>query len=133
MNRSGLMAVLPCLILFAVPLSAADLTQIDRRIAKEPAYKSKPKYCLLVLGPEAKTRVWLVQDGNILYVYRNGNGDLTEPGEKVAAESVGETYLGRRVLKRDLPLLATELTMLTVFGSSYVRDELLQKFQINIA
>src|ERR1700724_3146257 len=62
---------------------AADLTKIDRTIAKEPAYKSKPKYCLLVFGPEAKSRVWLVLDGDVLYVDRNGNGDLTEKGERV--------------------------------------------------
>src|SRR5262249_45588108 len=64
---------------------AADLTKIDRTIAKEPAYKSKPKYCLLVFGPAAKTRVWLVLDGDVLYADRNGNGDLTEPGEKYLA------------------------------------------------
>lgn len=64
--------------------STADLTQIDRKIAKEPVYKSKPKYCLLVFGPQAKKHVWLVQDGDTLYVDRNGNGDLTEAGEKVA-------------------------------------------------
>ncbi len=63
-----------------------DLAKIERKIAKEPAYQSKPKYCLLVLGPEARTRVWLVQDGDTLYVDRNGNGDLTEPDEKVMAE-----------------------------------------------
>src|SRR6516225_1415032 len=60
----------------------ADLTKIDRTVAKEPAYKSKPKYCLLVFGPEAKTRVWLVLDGDTLYVDRNGNSDLTEEGER---------------------------------------------------
>ncbi len=66
--------------------SAADLTKIDRTIAKQPAYKSKPKYCLLVLGPEAKTRVWLIVDGETLYVDNNGNGDLTEPGKRVQAK-----------------------------------------------
>jgi hypothetical protein len=35
----------------AVTAWGADLTKIDRTIAKEPAYKSKPKYCLLVFGP----------------------------------------------------------------------------------
>ena len=35
----------------AVNAWGADLTKIDRTIAKEPAYKSKPKYCLLVFGP----------------------------------------------------------------------------------
>jgi len=68
---------------------AVDLTKIDRTIANEPAYKNKPKYCLLVFGPEAKTKVWLVLDGDVLYVDRNGNGDLTEPGERVEAKSEG--------------------------------------------
>jgi len=63
----------------------AALAKVERTIAKEPAYQSKaPRYCLLVFGPEAKFRVWLVQDGDALYVDRNGNGDLTEAGERVA-------------------------------------------------
>jgi hypothetical protein len=63
---------------------AADLSQIDRSIAREPAYRTQePRYCLLVFGPEAKFRVWLVQDADVLYVDRNGNGDLTEKGERV--------------------------------------------------
>ena len=85
MNRSLLLAVV-FLILYAVPLSAAELTQIDRKIVKEPAYKSKPKYCLVVFGPEAKTRVWLVRDGDVLYVDRNANGDLTETGKRIAGK-----------------------------------------------
>jgi hypothetical protein len=67
--------------------AGGDLAKIDRTIVKEPAYKSKlVKYCLLVFGPEAKTRVWLVQDGDRLYVDRNGNGDLTESSERVNAK-----------------------------------------------
>ena len=55
-----------------------DLTRIERTIAREPVYQSKaPKYCLLVLGLEARTRIWLVLDGDVLYVDRNGTGDLT--------------------------------------------------------
>jgi hypothetical protein len=73
---------LAVLALWAAP-AAADLTRIDRTIKKEPAYKGKPKYCLLVFGPEARTRVWLVLDGDTLYVDRNGNGDLTEPGGRL--------------------------------------------------
>src|ERR671925_259 len=65
------------------PLAAPDLTKIDRSIRKEPAYSAKPKYCLLVFGPGAKTWVWLVLDGETLYVDRNGNGDLTEANERV--------------------------------------------------
>ncbi len=64
------------------PASAADLNKVDRTIAREPVYQSKPRYCLLVFGPEAKTRVWLVVDGDVLYVDRNGNGDLTEGDER---------------------------------------------------
>ena len=64
-----------------------DQPKIDRAIKKEPTYQTKsPKYGLIVFGPEAKDRVWLVQDGDTLYVDRNGNADLTEPGEKVATE-----------------------------------------------
>src|SRR5438552_4184636 len=63
----------------------ADLTQLDRSIKKEPQYRTKsPRYCLLVFGPEARTRVWLVLDGDSLYVDRNANGDLTEDGERTA-------------------------------------------------
>jgi len=81
MRLAGFVAVPVALLFWAAPLFAADLTKIDRTIAREPAYKSKPKYCLLVFGPEAKVRVWLVLDGDTLYVDRNRNGDLTEPGK----------------------------------------------------
>src|SRR5262245_26057979 len=74
---------------------APDLTRIDRRIAKEPAYRSKePRYCLPVFGPEAKTRVWLVFDGDTLYADVNGNGDLTEAGERGVADRNGCCVVG---------------------------------------
>src|SRR5215468_8093881 len=73
-------------IFFTCPAVAADLAKIDRTIRKEPTYSGKPKYGLLVFGPDAAACVWLVQDGNTLYVDRNGNGDLAEPGKKVAAK-----------------------------------------------
>jgi hypothetical protein len=61
---------------------AVDLTKVERTIRKEPEYKFQaPRYCLLVFGPRADYRVWLVLDGDTLYVDRNGNGDLTEPGK----------------------------------------------------
>jgi hypothetical protein len=69
--------------------NAGDLTKVDRSIAKEPTYRAKPKYCLLVFGPEAKTRVWLALDDDVLYVDRNGNGDLTEDGERIAGQRDG--------------------------------------------
>jgi hypothetical protein len=83
------------LFLAAVSASAADLGKIDRAIQKEPAYQSKPEYCLLVFGPAAKDRVWLVIDGDVLYVDRNGNGDLTEAGKKVEAIKIKDYHLFR--------------------------------------
>ena len=79
-----------------IPGYAADLDKIDRTIGKEPAYESqtKPKYCLVVFGPEAKTRVWLVLHGDVLYADRNGDGDLTGEDERI---------LKKRVYEVDIP------------------------------
>jgi hypothetical protein len=72
---------------FSAGLAVAGPVPIDRALKKEPVYRTKkPTYGLLLFGPQGKDRVWLVRDGNTLYVDRNGNGDLTEPGEKVEAE-----------------------------------------------
>jgi hypothetical protein len=81
--RRQLFLVLAASLLAGAEAAAADLSTIDRTIKKEPAYQAKPKYCLLVFGPEAKARLWLVLDGDVLYVDRNGNGDLTEEGKRV--------------------------------------------------
>lgn len=68
-------------------LFAADPPAFERSIQKEPAYRTKtPQYGLLAFGPDGKERVWVVLDGDTLYVDRNGNGDLTDPGEKVATK-----------------------------------------------
>src|SRR5258708_1486782 len=79
MRHSRWGAAAAALALWASAAGAADLPKVDRTIGKEPAYTTKqPRYCLLVFGPRAGFKVWLVQDGNVLYVDRNGNGDLTE-------------------------------------------------------
>jgi len=78
------LTVLIAVFLITTPASAAELAKIDRSISREPAYKTKqPRYCLLVLGAEAERRIWMVLDGDVLYVDKNGNGDLTEPGEQL--------------------------------------------------
>src|ERR1700694_5861760 len=76
------------LLLFAWTLlwpviAAADTFSIDRTLRREPAYAVKPRYCLLLLGPEGKTRVWLVAAGEAFYADTNGDGDLTEAGKRV--------------------------------------------------
>jgi hypothetical protein len=50
---------------------------------KEPKYRNEPRYALLVFGPKREQRVWMVLDGSTLYVDRNANGDLTDPGERL--------------------------------------------------
>ncbi len=65
---------------------ASGLAEVERTIGKEPNYPDKPRYCLLVFGPVAQARVWLVRAGDRLYVDKNGNGDLTELGECVQME-----------------------------------------------
>jgi hypothetical protein len=97
MNAIRLLVALTWVALFPLSTPAIDLTKIDRTIQKEPAYRSKaPNYCLLVFGPEAKFRVWLVFDGDTLYVDRNGNGDLTEPNKRLEpSEKPAERSLTR--------------------------------------
>ncbi len=81
-----LMGQLVSLVLLAGPAPLAELVGPDRRPLREPVYESEtPLYCLLVFGPQAETRVWLVLDGDVLYIDRNGNGDLTDPGERIEA------------------------------------------------
>jgi hypothetical protein len=81
------------LLLLASLTQAADLAGIERKIAREPAYQTRtPKYCLLAFGLDAKTRVWLVQDGDTLHVDRNGNGDLTDDGKGIKAKDQNGDY-----------------------------------------
>jgi hypothetical protein len=68
------------LIALAGPAAAVDFSKVDRHISKEPAYQDKPLYCLCLIGPEATTRVWLVLDGEKLFIDKNCNGDLTDDG-----------------------------------------------------
>jgi hypothetical protein len=90
--------LIPYLALTALALGAAapaaDLAKTDRTLRKEPAYRGKPRYCLLVFGPGAEERAWLVLDlvsepwdargeKDALYVDRDGSGDLTRPGNRV--------------------------------------------------
>jgi hypothetical protein len=78
-------AILLTVIVASSTANAADVSGVDRSIAREPTYKDKPQYALLVLGREAAHRVWIVQDDRDLYVDRNANGDLTDDGPPVAA------------------------------------------------
>jgi len=76
MSQIQVCAVIALLTL-QFPGNAADLSKIDRSIGKEPVYQSKPDYCLLVFGPEAKTRVWLVLDGSTIHA-SGKNGEIAK-------------------------------------------------------
>ena len=92
MNVIGRTLLFVCVWGAAATAAAQNLSKVQRVIGKEPVYRSETvRYCLLVFGPQAKTKVWLVQDDSRLFVDRNGNGDLTESGEEIAPET-GEEH-----------------------------------------
>jgi hypothetical protein len=82
------MRPLACLLLASALARAADLSAIDRRIAALPEFTAERQfYALLVLGPEARARVWFVVDGERLFVDRDGDGDLTDDGAPAHADA----------------------------------------------
>jgi hypothetical protein len=96
------------LTLLAAQAGAVDLAKIDRSLRKEPVYQSQhPQYCLLVFGPEAPVRAWIVLDGDTLYLDRGANGDLTDPSDRVAPTvkwSGHEDWAGTDVVQREFSL-----------------------------
>ena len=104
--------VIPLFLAMAAPAladepAAVDLAHINRSIAKQPRYASRPHYALIVIGPRAEHRCWLVMDGDeTLYFDRNGNGDLTDPEDRIGQDveatrkihlAEGSTYSGMNV------------------------------------
>ncbi len=89
------------LTILAGAAQAQDLSKTPRTVGDQPAYASKePRYCLLVFGPKAEIRVWLVLDlaydplrekpseADALYADLNGDGHLTGAGERIPAAVV---------------------------------------------
>ena len=56
--------------------------------------------------------MWLVFDGDTLYVDRNGNGDLTDPGEKIAVKPLPRP-------REDTDTLTFEVGDITVGGRTH--------------
>lgn len=71
------------------------LAGLDRTIAKEPRYATLPRYCLLAVGEDVATRIWLAFDGDALFVDADGDGDLTEPAERFARDPATGPGTGR--------------------------------------
>jgi len=86
----------------AAESSGYDFPTISRKLTREPKYTHNPQYFLLVFGPEAKTSVWCVLDGDkTLYVDRNGNGDLTEEGERFVLNEKENQFLVGDITEKD--------------------------------
>ena len=76
-------------VLAAAEERSVDYRKIDRSISREPGYQSdEPLYGLMLFGREAALRVWIVLDGETVYVDHNGDGDLTAADERFA--TIGE-------------------------------------------
>jgi hypothetical protein len=122
MSAIRMLLAVPVLVLVGLmQAQAADLTKIERAIAREPAYKGKPRYCLLVFGAEAKHRAWLVVDDEAVYVDRKGDGDLTAAGNRVASKNrsikAGDlSFDGGKVQYRDLTIQRGKGLILEVSG-----------------
>lgn len=73
------------------------LDKIERKIVKEPAYSQTPRYALLAFGSDAKELIWVVENGSVICVDRNANGDLTDDGPPIepADERTFTTSEGR--------------------------------------
>ncbi len=83
MSLPQLLSLVGWFVAATAPSGYVDYGKIERSLAREPAYQTKsPKYALLVFGPAAKLRIWVVVDGERLYVDRNGDADLTAPNER---------------------------------------------------
>jgi hypothetical protein len=76
------------------PFTPVDYDKLPRTITREPEYVADPLYALFLFGPAGKTRMWAVLDKtrpdlayhDVLYLDRNSNGDLTEPGERLVGK-----------------------------------------------
>lgn len=75
-----------------------DFSTVPRAIAKLPECKAgKPLYGLFLFGPKGETRVWAVLDKSradapafeVLHLDLNGNGDLTDEGERFTGKVAG--------------------------------------------
>ncbi|MEM9657886.1 MAG: hypothetical protein AAF961_05940, partial [Planctomycetota bacterium] len=90
--------LLACLLLMAssgfAEEQGLELTTMDRTIKREPQYENQPRYALFVFGPQGGHRSWFVVDGDrVAYIDRNGNGDLTDPEDRVVFDAEASEQL----------------------------------------
>ncbi len=97
---------------------ALDISRIERRIRVEPEYVAPPLHGLLLLDEAGAFRCWAVFDKtapdakyyDVLYFDRNGDGDLTEPGERIVGtwdEEAKAAGMGMTLRVGDVPVPGT--------------------------
>ena len=120
------MQVFAAALLLIALQEPVDFSKVDRKIAKEPKYLANPLYGLIVFDPYGKSKVWFVldrsspkePDHDILYLDRNGNGDLTEPGERFAGVRKEGNWITHQPGPIKIGDTGPEHTEVTVFSSS---------------
>lgn len=93
---------------------------------KEPKYQHEPRYALLVFGPNRDTPIWLVLDGEVLYVDRLGTGDLTAPECRISARE-GLVKLGNPGFYKDTISFTFDVSQLNGTGKSQFQLDLLRR------
>ena len=108
-----------------------DYAKVERSLAREPRYVAQPRYALFVFDPAGKFRVWAVLDKSkadlpyydVAYFDKNGNGDLTEPGERFVGKpdpKTGNLFIPvGRLAVPGTDLVHTDLRFLTVESHGY--------------
>jgi hypothetical protein len=86
----------------AVPI---DFAKVDRTVGKTPPLTKHARYGLFLFGANGEKRVWAILDRtadaagarfDVLYLDRDADGDLAEPGETIrdaGAEGDGEKFV----------------------------------------
>jgi hypothetical protein len=113
------------------PKTSPAPPKISRIIRKEPIYVAKaPQYFLLALGRETQAPVWLVLDGETLYVDCDANGDLTDPGEGRQPVAKDKDELTFEVQKGEITSYKTAKLTLRVVHSTQEQKWRLEKFTV---
>jgi len=69
------------------------LTQISRPSLIEPTYNLQPRYCLLVLGEDCASAIWIVACEDFVFVDFHGDGDITRSGSCIKPKRVCEDQI----------------------------------------
>jgi hypothetical protein len=110
-----------------------DYSKVDRKIASEPKYAAAPRYALLLVGTEGKTRLWMAMDKSkadadqydVLYLDRDGDGNLGEDGERVAAPVNERGGIDFRLGKVEIPEAKVLLENLQVTSYPHEKKQLM--------